>query len=98
MSRSATGTPKPSARTSSTACAFRLIASDDLTSKDVGVMPRNRQAAIMALAALSALPAVARAYDISAPPILQDFENTDATITNRMPDIFAAGYGAIWFP
>jgi hypothetical protein len=53
----------------------------------------------LALAALAALPAVAaRAYDISAPAILQDFENTDATITNRMPDIFSAGYGAIWFP
>ena len=32
------------------------------------------------------------------PVILQDFESTWQTITTRMPDIFAAGYGGIYTP
>jgi hypothetical protein len=36
--------------------------------------------------------------DVSAAPILQYFEATDATVENRAPDIFAAGYGAVLMP
>src|SRR5437016_3931532 len=36
-----------------------------------------------------------RAQDVSAPVILQDFENTYGTIENRMADVFAAGYGTV---
>ena len=49
---------------------------------------------MLALASLTP----ARADDTSAPVILQDFENTYGTIELRMPDIFAAGYGAVYTP
>jgi glycosidase len=44
------------------------------------------------------MPSAAHAYDVSAPAILQDFENSWQTISNRMPDIFAAGYGGVYTP
>jgi len=37
-------------------------------------------------------------YDVSPPVILQYFEATQRTIERRTPDIFAAGYGAVWVP
>ena len=40
----------------------------------------------------------AAAQQVSSPVILQDFESTWQTITNRMPDIFAAGYGGVYTP
>jgi hypothetical protein len=40
----------------------------------------------------------ARAWDNSPPPILQWFESSYKTIENRMPDLFQAGYGAVWTP
>lgn len=40
----------------------------------------------------------AGAEDVSAPVILQDFEQTYKTIESRLPDIFAAGYGTIYTP
>ena len=50
-------------------------------------------------AALALLPvSKAPAEDVSAPAILQDFENTYGTIESRLPDVFAAGYGALWTP
>jgi glycosidase len=36
--------------------------------------------------------------DVSPPPILQFFEATYQTIENRMPDLFAAGYGQLLTP
>lgn len=36
--------------------------------------------------------------DVSAPPILQWFEGSYNTIEQRVPDIFAAGYGAVLTP
>jgi hypothetical protein len=36
--------------------------------------------------------------DVSAPPILQVFEATDSTVEARTPDIFNAGYGAVYLP
>jgi len=35
---------------------------------------------------------------VSAPAILQWFESSFDTIENRTPDIFDAGYGAVWLP
>src|SRR5438270_1103270 len=39
-----------------------------------------------------------RAEDVSAPAILQDFENSYKTIEGRTPDIFIAGYGTVYTP
>ncbi|MFP6670463.1 MAG: Ig-like domain-containing protein, partial [Pirellulaceae bacterium] len=36
--------------------------------------------------------------DVSAPPILQWFESSYDTIEQRAPDLFMAGYGAVWTP
>ena len=35
---------------------------------------------------------------VSAPPILQWFDSSYETIEERLPDVFEAGYGAIWLP
>lgn len=47
---------------------------------------------------LSARIPAAHAFDTSPPPILQWFESSNRTIENRMPDLFQAGYGAVWTP
>jgi hypothetical protein len=54
-----------------------------------------RAAALLAAVGLSR---AALGQETSAPAILQDFESTWQTITNRMPDIFAAGYGGVYTP
>ncbi|MFP6676367.1 MAG: alpha-amylase family glycosyl hydrolase, partial [Pirellulaceae bacterium] len=36
--------------------------------------------------------------DVSAAPILQWFESDFGTMEQRLPDLFAAGYGAVWIP
>jgi hypothetical protein len=63
---------------------------------------RSRRAALaMAAGSVTLLLAgapIARAQDVSAPATLEDFENQYSTIDNRMPDIFAAGYGAVYLP
>src|SRR5574340_1498886 len=41
---------------------------------------------------------VLRAEDVSAPVILQYFESTYGVIEQRAPDVFKAGYGAIYTP
>ena len=51
-----------------------------------------------AISAIIGLAGLARGQEVSPPVILQDFESTWQTITNRMPDIFAAGYGAVYTP
>ncbi len=38
------------------------------------------------------------AQDVSPPPILQWFEGTYETMVRRTPDLFLAGYGAVWIP
>ncbi len=53
--------------------------------------------AILVLAALAICPP-AGAQDASPPPILQLFETGWQTIEQRMPDVFHAGYGAMWLP
>ena len=49
-------------------------------------------------ATFAMLPLTVRADDVSDPVILQYFEGSYSTITNRMPDIFAAGYGGLYTP
>ena len=58
---------------------------------------RSKLRKILAIAALFT-PLAARATDTSAPVILQYFEGRYGTIEQRMPDIFNAGYGAIYTP
>jgi len=41
---------------------------------------------------------IARGQDVSSPAILQYFESRYGTIENRMPDVFNAGYGAVYTP
>ncbi|HYO23324.1 MAG TPA: dockerin type I domain-containing protein [Lacipirellulaceae bacterium] len=63
--------------------------------------PRRLQGVLLAVvaAAAGAIGALAaRAEDSSAPAFLQMFEAKWETIENRMPDIFAAGYGRMWLP
>ena len=50
------------------------------------------------MAAAAHGPVTARADDVSPPAILQDFESTWQAITNKMPDVFAAGYGSVYTP
>src|SRR5262245_7750545 len=45
-----------------------------------------------------AILAPASGEAVSPPPILQWFEGTYVTMTRRTPDVFLAGYGAIWIP
>ncbi|MEO6435027.1 MAG: hypothetical protein ABIP55_04605, partial [Tepidisphaeraceae bacterium] len=58
-----------------------------------------RTTALLASAAIAALPtSFALAQDVSAPAILQIFESTHRNVERRAPDIFMAGYGALWTP
>jgi len=49
-------------------------------------------------ACLAAASPTARARDVSAPAILQYFESRYTTIESRAPDVFKAGYGAVYTP
>src|SRR6186713_2078448 len=55
---------------------------------------------LLAAAAASAalLPGIAQAANVSPPVILQYFESSWKTMQKRTPDLFAAGYGALWTP
>src|SRR5690242_2712841 len=57
---------------------------------------RRTLAAALVCAAAFAIPV--RAADSSPPVILQWFESTYSTIENRTPDLFMAGYGAVYTP
>src|SRR5439155_22889790 len=61
-------------------------------------MSSRRRYALLAAAALNALPVLARGDDVSAVPILQLFDGSWQTIQRRAPDIFIAGYGGLWTP
>lgn len=52
---------------------------------------------ILAMAALGVVP-LSRAQDVSQPATLQMFESTWTNMESRAPDIFLAGYGAMWTP
>jgi hypothetical protein len=59
----------------------------------------KRTFAILASAAAMALaPLAVRAADVSPPVILQYFESQWSTMEKRLPDVFMAGYGALWTP
>src|SRR3569832_1452165 len=59
----------------------------------------NRRAlAIAASVAIAAAIHPARAADVSAPVIMQWFESSWQTMERRTPDLFNAGYGAVWTP
>ncbi len=80
---------------------FRKLAARGAFSRRWARNPRLAAVVIGAIGLLVCplLIGTARAqYDVSAPVIFQDFENTWSTIQNRMPDIFAAGYGSIYVP
>jgi hypothetical protein len=53
---------------------------------------------VIAAAAAACAGGSCRAQDVSAPVFLQYFEASYATIDARMPDVFKAGYGAIYTP
>ena len=48
--------------------------------------------------ALGSFSAIVRAADVSPPVILQWFESSWKTMERRTPDVFMAGYGAVWTP
>jgi hypothetical protein len=58
---------------------------------------RASRAVLASVAALT-LAQVSRAADVSPPVILQYFESQWQTMEKRVPDMFMAGYGAIWTP
>jgi len=53
---------------------------------------------LLVAAACHGFSDTARAVDVSPPPILQWFESSYETIIGRTPDVFMAGYGAVWTP
>ena len=52
----------------------------------------------MVLEALEPRLMLAAAVDTSPPAFLQWFESSHETMTDRMADLFMAGYGAVWAP
>ena len=60
---------------------------------------RHTAVKLAAMAALClAWPGRSRGEDVSPPVYLQWFEDSYSTIEKRMPDVFKAGYGAIYTP
>ena len=60
---------------------------------------RRRRGCILAAAALGLCQVPLRAAsDVSSPAILQFFEASYRTMEKRAPDLFMAGYGAVWTP
>src|SRR3982750_3631128 len=55
-------------------------------------------AALASAAGIVASPGSARAADVSPPVVLQYFESQWQTMEKRLPDVFMAGYGALWTP
>lgn len=53
---------------------------------------------IVSSVAVAIAPLLASAQQVSAPVILQWFESPWKTIDRRTPDLFNAGYGALWTP
>ena len=61
-------------------------------------MTKPRTVSLAVATAVAALVAPVTAQDVSQPAILQWFEGRWQTIERRAPDVFAAGYGAVWTP
>jgi len=53
---------------------------------------------MLAVMAVCGLAGTAAAVDVSPPPFLQWFESSYEAMINRTPDLFMAGYGAVWTP
>jgi alpha-amylase len=71
------------------------------TSNSISARERARwdaRSAALCVTCWLALALSARAEDSSTPAFLQMFEAKWGTIEDRMPDIFAAGYGRMWLP
>ena len=66
------------------------------------MLSKNRSRKELWIAAVvlvaTAPPRLATAYDVSPPVFLQYFEASQRTVEQRTPDIFSAGYGAVWMP
>ena len=73
------------------------FASPRITTSGPGRLGR-RVCLLLAALAAAALPRPAAGRDRSAPAILQYFESRYGTIETRAPDVFKAGYGAIYTP
>src|SRR4051794_20042741 len=63
----------------------------------------RRRLAVAANAVVACFPIAmaqqtARAADVSPPVVLQYFESQWQTMEKRLPDVFMAGYGALWTP
>src|ERR1051325_10508125 len=61
-------------------------------------MRKTRRRTLTAAASLALAAARVYGSDVSPPVILQYFESNWQTMEKRMPDVFMAGYGAIWTP
>src|SRR6476619_1863249 len=62
-------------------------------------MRRRRRLSLLLAASTAALfGAPVHGSDVSPPVILQYFESSWLTMQTRTPDVFRAGYGAIWTP
>lgn len=61
-------------------------------------LSKRSTAALVAALLMGACHSVARAYDVSPPAILQDFESSYTSIDNKMADIFESGYGGVYLP
>lgn len=59
---------------------------------------RTIKRTVMLAAAVAMVGTPALAQDSSAPAILQIFDASWRTLDNRAPDMFMAGYGAVWVP
>src|SRR5438045_5638432 len=57
-----------------------------------------RRIAIIAVFVAAMASPCARGDDVSAPVIMQWFESSWQTMAKRTPDLFMAGYGALWTP
>ena len=61
----------------------------------------SRVVRVLAIGALALIPSqrvIPAPVDTSPPPILQWFESTYQVVEDRLPDVFAAGYGFVWLP
>src|SRR5436853_6608350 len=61
-------------------------------------MSSGARRALQISAAVALTASSLRAADTSPPVILQYFESSWLTMQKRRPDVFMAGYGAIWTP
>jgi hypothetical protein len=61
-------------------------------------IPSRRFQALAAGAVWAFAQSAHAQYNVSDPVILQDFDSSYVAIENKMPDIFASGYGTVYLP